>query len=533
MTDVSPAAKSSSSVPQLPPRVTVYALLAIAVMAFASTAYFVAHHAYSLYDDAYIYLRYAENLVNGNGFRWNVGDAPVEGFTGPLFLLLLSAGGLAGADLESFAQLLGVLAVGACITVATTTAFQLGNRSRGWQLGALSALLVFVTLAIDDYVQLNAVIGLETGLAAALGTLLLASVTCWDRRGFRTLLVLAVLTRPECALFSFATLVLPETRKVRWIGPLVAAAVVIAAARWIIFHDVLPNTFYAKAGGTGAHAQLGVEYIGTILKQFPAIALAPLALFDKRLRRTGGWFLLVALVWMLHFLRTGGDFFPFSRLAMPLVPGLTVLAAHGLLSGAWSLGTRLREKLNAAALATTIAATFAATALVGVQTHAHQLAPMHGFPDVRYWTGIGQFLSHYHPTASVATTTIGAIGYFSHAHVYDIVGLTQPEVAKDGELIPAELTRRNYIGHEKHNTAWVAAQRPDIIVFERDSDVQWRDLQTTRANYYAEWALLQEIKSGRLPYVLYSPEVLDGMYALMFVSPEYVARVQQPDGAPD
>lgn len=526
-----------------PPRAALAAIGALAVGAFLVTGWFVAQRAYSLYDDAYIYFRYAENLVAGHGLRWNIADAPVEGFTGPLFLALLAAGALVGAELEAFAQLLGVVFVGGATALATTVVYQLGRAARVrrrdqmndagastgsgtlGEVGAIAAaLLCWLALSTDHFFQLNAVIGLETGLAALLGVALLASATLWDCRGLRTLLVLAVLTRPECALFSAAALMLPKARSVRWLGPLAAAAVAIAALRYAIFHDVLPNTFYAKAGGTAAHAELGVDYIVTIVRQFPAVVVAPLALLDRRARLPVAWFLLVSLVWFAHFLRTGGDFFPFSRLAIPLVAGLTALAAHGLHCLALTLREQ-RARLGVLAVVTALAG-----AGIFAQFSAHRLAPMNGFPDVRYWTAVGRWLGENHPDARVATTTIGAVGYFSDLHVYDIVGLTQPEVAKDGELIPAELTRRNYIGHEKHNTAWIIAERPDIILFEREAAEPWTDLQATRATYYAEWALLQEIKSGRLPYRLYSPQVDDGRFALMFVSPEYIERVRSERG---
>lgn len=524
-----------------------YGLIAIAALALGVTAWFVAQRAWSLYDDAYIYFRYADNLLAGHGFRWNVADAPVEGFTGPLYLVVLTAAGALGAELEAFAQLFGVLAVGGAIGLGAITAFALGRAARsgpgdraadgapsdstapgpcrGAALPAslpwLAALLVAISLGTDHYFLVNAVIGLETGLAALIGVALLASATVWDGRALRTLLVLAVLTRPEFAVFSFAALVMPRARTVRWFAPLVIAAAAIALARWVIFDDLVPNTAHAKAGGTAAHARLGVEYALGVVRHFPAVVLAPLALIDRRTRHATVWYLLASAVWLGSFLRTGGDFFPFSRLAVPLVGGLTVLGAHGLICAAARFARGARATIVAASLVAALAGVG-----VGAQFVAHRLAPMNGFPDVRYWTAVGRWLGENHPDATVATTTIGAVGYFSGLHVYDIVGLTQPEVARDGELIPAELTRRNYIGHEKHNTAWVIAQRPDIILFEREAAEPWTDLQATRATYYAEWALLQEIKSGRLPYRLYSPEVAAGRFALMFVSPDYVARVR-------
>jgi hypothetical protein len=41
-------------------------------------------------DDAYIYLRFARHIAGGLGAVWNPGEPPVEGYTSPLYELLLS-----------------------------------------------------------------------------------------------------------------------------------------------------------------------------------------------------------------------------------------------------------------------------------------------------------------------------------------------------------------------------------------------------------------------------------------------------------
>lgn len=45
-----------------------------------------------IYDDAYISYRYAVNLANGRGLVWNVGDAPTQGYTNFLFVVLIALG---------------------------------------------------------------------------------------------------------------------------------------------------------------------------------------------------------------------------------------------------------------------------------------------------------------------------------------------------------------------------------------------------------------------------------------------------------
>ena len=40
-----------------------------------------------MFDDAYMFLRYAKHFLSGHGFSWNVGDGPAYGPTSALYLI--------------------------------------------------------------------------------------------------------------------------------------------------------------------------------------------------------------------------------------------------------------------------------------------------------------------------------------------------------------------------------------------------------------------------------------------------------------
>ena len=70
-------------------------------------------------DDAYITYRYAMNFANGDGFVFNVGEKPVEGYTNFLWTLIIGLGMRAGFDPEGFAPGLGLAAtVGVALFLA-------------------------------------------------------------------------------------------------------------------------------------------------------------------------------------------------------------------------------------------------------------------------------------------------------------------------------------------------------------------------------------------------------------------------------
>ncbi len=68
-------------------------------------------------DDALISFRYAENLAEGNGPVFNVGER-VEGYTTFLWVALLALGKLIGSDLIFLSRLLGSLFAAGCLLFA-------------------------------------------------------------------------------------------------------------------------------------------------------------------------------------------------------------------------------------------------------------------------------------------------------------------------------------------------------------------------------------------------------------------------------
>jgi hypothetical protein len=444
-------------------RVARWLVALIAAGTAAAVVAFALQHAYSLYDDAYIYLRYVDNLARGCGLRFNCGEAPVEGFTSPLYLAVLALGRLLTPDLETVTQIAGTLFLVAALALPVWLAARLG---RGFgPAGAVGlALAVALPLALDHHVLLNAVIGLETPLGCLAAAALLAAVLSPDQRGLRIVLPLAVLCRPEFAAFALLLPVLPRARRPRYLLPLAAAVALIVLGRWLVFHDLAPNTYWAKAGGTPDHLRLGARYLWELVEAHPLLVAAPLALLARETRPAVIYFLAGSALWLISVWRAGGDTFLYGRLAMPLVPALTCLAVFGLASA----GVRAASSLRALDPRAAWGAVAALAAGLGVRAAViHHLPPTHGFDNVQRWSAVGRWLRDHHPRDTLAVVPIGAIGYFSRAPVIDLVGLTSRAIARAGRGLPPGRLNRGWIGHERHNTEWVLAQCPDLLVMTK------------------------------------------------------------------
>jgi hypothetical protein len=500
--------------------------MAVGAWSFAVALFFVDHSG-GIYDDAYIYFRYVDNLRDGCGFRFNCGDDSVEGFSSPLYLGMLWLGSFLTSDLEAIAQLLGAAGLAGTGVAITSVALARGISVPGELINVIATLgAVTLALAGDHFVLVNTTIGLETGVSICAVTLCGASVLTERRQWLRTLLVVAVLCRPEAAVLVVALPLLPFARKFSYLLPLAAGLTAVVAWRWFVFGDVAPNTFWAKAGGTSGHARLGVEYIWMVISYFPWILAAPLALLRQDLRRETGYLVAASVLWFLFFLRSGGDMMPYGRLAAPLVPILTLLGVIGLIeatrrafAGLRIETGRRREGLIAVA----------AAALIHIfVARAHHLAPGHGFANVQRWTLVGEYLAREHPGATIATVPIGAIGYFSALPTIDMVGLTDRHIAKSGNQLPPELLRRAWLGHERHDLAYLLERGPDLVVTGKWRSKPWT-IAEARAGFYATWLVLESVKAGTIPYGVFNAEIQPGVYWLMFAR-ESAARRPFPPG---
>ena len=194
-------------------------------------------------DDEYIVYRYARNLAEGHGLVFNPGER-VEGFTIPLWALILAAAHRAGVSPEAWS--FGLSIVGTCAAVAAIGS--LWRRLRPGARWPLPALL----LALSPAMAFHAAFGLGTTLLAALLALWLWTYErdlAHERPAWRAALWLglASLVRHEALLLAFPFLLAEQRRRV--LGTALAAllpALAWAVFRWAYYGELLPTTWGVK-----------------------------------------------------------------------------------------------------------------------------------------------------------------------------------------------------------------------------------------------------------------------------------------------
>jgi tetratricopeptide (TPR) repeat protein len=437
-------------------------------------------------DDTYISLRYAKNLVEGHGLVFNRGER-VEGYSNFLWTILLALLLELRLPAVDVARWAGVAFSAAAVFLAARFVRAFEGK---WGVGSVWAAFL---AAANPALALWSTSGLETGLYVCLVTAALERAfspqfSAKAQSATPVLLALASLTRPESPLLfalvwtakAFEALrsralavergaasttgeeIRRLTRDLLVFGGLLLPYVVWKLA---YYGDLLPNTYYAKAGVSSVYVARGIEYglefarghwFGGLV---PLIALLALGLPGERHRIAS--VLFVFLGYSAYVVAIGGDVFFGSRFWLPLVPLGCSLVSLGALAAARALARRTTPR-NAHAL---VAAFVVAISAINLSRNWESLQQERAVyqEHVDTLASIGRWLGErLGPEEAIALTPIGAVSYFSERPIIDMLGLADAEIARHPELVPGLADTWK---ERKYNAGSVLRRRPAVILF--------------------------------------------------------------------
>jgi hypothetical protein len=409
----------------------------------------------SVVDDAFIALRYAQNLLAGHGLVFNLGER-VEGYTDLLWVLLVALGTwVSGVELPLVALIFNLVIVAANVALVAATARRIFGG--GFPLAA-------VLLAGHGVFLNHGTTGLETGLLALLVQLALYALAGAPSRRSAFLsgvaLVLAVLTRPDAALFlpvaaAAVWIRAQRTERLRHLLALSAPGLLLVGVeiwRLAYYGDWLPNTAYTKSAG-GAYWSQGFVYLTEFWlgsASLPWAIIASIWALRGRAPAYARVFVgLIAALQIVYVGRIGGDFMS-GRFFVVLLPLLALSA-----EGAWrDLG--VRRPVIAAALAGLLVAGLNSGSLQRPTYVRWYIADEGSLYRVKTWwpvtidhasydigTSLAATLTDRGIRPTIALGTIGMVGYYSRLPLIDLHGLTDRTVAR------SDSGKRGHIGHEK------------------------------------------------------------------------------------
>lgn len=470
-------------------------------------------------DDSFISYRYARNLVDGKGLVYNEGER-VEGITNLGWTLLIAASIAAGFAPEPVGTILGVTSSVVVLVLTFLIACEGFSPKHRW-LAVAAPGFVVATVSFSHW----SLSGMETTFFTAL-----VCAVCYAQVRGRPALMTAALcaatyTRPDAGLLAAALYPFHliqywrHDRRQALLWPVVfgVAVAALTAFRLVYYGDPVPNTFYAKVGGTSS--SFGIRYVGGFFTLGPALLMIPALLWTIRDKRARPLLLYIFLT-TLYILYVGGDIYRGHRLLLHILP---LIAATGV----WGFGKALEARPHVGmamffiVIFSVLAAVYGPFGRVtylflgiglaiwfgGFQSRK-PVIPALGIPillvafagyvlaiNPSHGESIGNRLRKTPRSARndevvklnqlnlegsrrqlatiarikprprlISIIPMGRIGYYSNLPLLDLVGLTNKEVAKGTFKTPYAW---RIPGHQRSNASYVLERAPDVLFIKR------------------------------------------------------------------
>ncbi len=217
-----------------------------------------------VFDDAYMFVRYADHVLGGWGVAWNAGEAPVHGNTSALYLAELIAIRSVFHGDPGHVAVVGSLVGAVAALVAAVHLVRSIGRTMGCEVSTWSwAALVVPTLLAAPTFRYHAVTGMDTTLAFTLiaATIAASARLVDDRPRVDSAIAcgllgwLSIEARPDNGILALGV-----PLGLAWaagrlrqgsiaFGTSIAAAALSTAAKFAYFGDPMPLAAAAKRAG--------------------------------------------------------------------------------------------------------------------------------------------------------------------------------------------------------------------------------------------------------------------------------------------
>jgi hypothetical protein len=401
-------------------------------------------------DDTYITFSFSKNVALGNGAVYSHG-LRVEGYSNFLWMLIVAPAFWVAPDSDGYtwSRVAGAL----LLAFGLFLSYKLARRAAG-RITALLAPLAIITCTDVMRATLS---GLETipfAVAILFGWWVYLREAPNRRRWSLLAFLPAALMRidgfvPLLIVAGFEVLHAVHERRFSlrrllvWAAPAVGLWTLYFAWRWSYYGLPLPTTYYAKELVASQDPGRGYNQIWAFLRDYGVLALLPITLLPLvRGPRRDAAALWTAVVLQFSYAgMTGGDWMPFHRFLLPVVPLAAVLAAWGAARVADEVrGFRWVTRAGAIAL------TGAAFLFFGVHAHMASVDTVqerqklgeaahvkkHTNENLRPGMDLAKYIIRK-PGEKLVTDYAGVFAVFTEAHIIDMWGLCNADIALKGD----------------------------------------------------------------------------------------------------
>ncbi|MDD2923520.1 MAG: hypothetical protein PHQ36_14635 [Anaerolineales bacterium] len=425
---------------------------------------------FTLVDDAMISMRYAKHLAQGYGLVWNIGAAPVQGFTNlgwTLYMSFLHLFPFPASKISLAVMLTSLLILLVNICVVHKVAETLAPESK--YAPALAALVTAFYFPLVFW----SLRGMEVGLLTLLvDAAILFSISKNNPVLVGVVLALAVFTRIDAAIAAAIVIFYLFVKDRRsFVVPaifVVLATLAVLYFQHAYFGDFLPTTYYQKVTGYTMFER--VKHGLLVFNEFASRDTLFLFLFSlgalffyKRQRNLEALLLLgVFLAQCAYSIYVGGDYAEpetnaANRFIAQGIPALVILfgwMTSRVLSDL-EAGRSSQFKVNPAIV-------IAFMVLLVISGEPWFMYSIDNAPllkaDIRRVKLALHIARNTSPDALIAVHAAGQIPYYSNRATIDLLGLNDPLVAKGGGK------GAFYPGHNKWDYEYSIGQLlPDLV----------------------------------------------------------------------
>ncbi len=419
-------------------------------------------------DDAMISMRYAQNLANGYGLVWNLGER-VEGYTNFLWTLYMSLLHLLPIPISRISLVVllsNVTIIIATLPIVTRLTYLLG----GNDIAVIGSLIAFV---LSEDIAFWATDGFETALLSfffLLSTYRVIRETGSKRPNALTFFIIGVmsLVRADAivlsALLYALALALNSNKKLVLIYSISSLAFFIAQEVFRIYYykDFLPNTAFLKVTNWNGRLNAGLAYVMDFAKHYSIMIGFAVVGSIASGRFITNYLVGIFSLYALYVAGVGGDAFQNFRFFVPALPLLIILSFLGaqfLSQKILSLmGHSFKSPIFITWFNVICSVSCLATIPLIVPNYANLIKP--NSVDVGN-VKIGLLLKqNTSATSKVADFWAGSVFYFSGRYGIDMLGKSDRYIAH----LPAVVSN-GVPGHNKFDFDYsIGILRPDFVI---------------------------------------------------------------------
>lgn len=416
-------------------------VLVVALSRYAATVRILAP--LHVIDDAFITYRYAEHWAAGYGPVWNIGDAPVEGYTCPLYVGVLAAARWAWqVDIPTFSQQVGIITGWATLLALFVIAW--------WLIGLPYAAIVTSAVAVEPSMAVWAVGGMETTpyalllvLSAGALALVVQSPAWWPALALCCVLLAEM--RTEGLVFTLAVILAYPHRATVKCGIIVGIVLAAhTALRWWYYGALVPLSLVVKQAPF-AQEDLLREFLLRLPVHLGLVLIAVCTVRQGHVMlRYGVCATALLLAVLVH---VDPVMARFDRYVLPIVPLVCLMAGMGLAA----IGERTES------FAVPVALLFLAAIVLNEPRRTDALRASlvariaSDSAAIDRQIRMGRWLAAHVADRStlVAASDCGVLPYYSDLPVLDLAGLNDAHLARD-----------------RGDMAYLTARNPGLLVFE-------------------------------------------------------------------